>query len=90
MPKRFRTGMYRKVLAAGSSLQVFSISLQSTDKADAEPTRQIRIFPIGLMATAPARIPENVDIRAPDSQALINVTISVAALAIVLGLEPNI
>ena len=37
MAHRFRTGMYGKMLTAGSNLQVFSAALESFDEADSEP-----------------------------------------------------
>ena len=73
------------MLAARSRLQILPISLKSADKTDPKPGGQIRIFPIGFMSPAPARITEDVDIGTPDSQALIDVPIAVSALPVILG-----
>ena len=73
--------MNSEMLAAGGSLQVFSVSLQAFNISDSEPAGQIRIFTVGFMSAAPSGIPENIDIRAPYGQPLINIPVAETAFA---------
>ena len=74
-----------EVLAAGGGFQVPAVALQALDEADAQTAGQIGILAVGFMAAAPAGIAENVDIRAPDGQSLIDIPVLMGALAVVLG-----
>ena len=44
---------------------------QTLHELDAHARREVRIFAVGLLAAAPARIAEDVDVRRPEGQALI-------------------
>ena len=83
VPDGFRPGMNSEMLAARRGFQVFSAALQSFDEADAEPGGQIGILSVGFMSPSPARVTKNVDVRAPDGQAFIDIPVSVAALSVV-------
>ena len=80
-----------KMLAAGGDLQVFSVSLEAFDEADAQTGGQIGILAVGFVTAAPPRIAENVDIRAPNRQPLIDIPVAVGALAVIFrtGLPGN-
>ena len=82
MAKGLGTGMYSKMLAACSGLQVFSMPLQAFYKAYAETACQIWILPVCLMPAPPSRIAEYVDVGAPYRKPFINITIAVAALSV--------
>ena len=78
-----RSGMYREMLRACSRLHRLTVTLQSLHKSDAKAARQIRVLPVRLMAAAPARIPENIYIRRPERQALVNVAVIFSGIGIV-------
>ena len=80
-----RAGMHCKMLGTCRSFQVLPLSLQSFHKGFAQFPCEVRVFPIGLMPPAPSGIPENIDIRGPEGQPLIDVAVSLAAMGIVLG-----
>ena len=82
---RLRAAVHRKVLAAGRGLQILPMSLQALDEADTQTAGQIRILAVGLVSPAPSGIPENIDVRAPYRQPLVDVPIPMAALPVVLG-----
>ena len=82
---RLRAGVHRKVLGAGSHLQVLAVALQALDVAHAQAGGQIGILTVGFVAAAPAGITEDVDVGAPHAQALINIAVLMNGLAVVLG-----
>ena len=84
MTVSLRAGVHGKVLRAGCGLHIFAVSLHSLDERDAEAGGQIRILAVGLMSAAPSRITENIHIRCPEGQALVDITVSAAALHVVL------
>src|SRR6185312_16838618 len=64
---RLRSGMHRKMFRSRDGAGVFGIvTLQAGDKGDTELRGQEGVFAIGLLATAPARIAEDVDIGRPE------------------------
>ena len=81
MADGFRAGVHREMLGARGDLEVLAIALQALDEPYAQPAGKIRIFTICLMTAAPARVTEDVDVRAPQGQALVNVTVAVPARA---------
>ena len=84
MADGFRAGVHREMLGARGDLQVLAIALQSLDEPYAQPAGKIRVFAIGFMPSAPAGITENVDVRAPHGQALVNVAVAMRRLPVVL------
>ena len=69
VPQRFRTAVHVKVLHRGDRLQVTRIiPLEPRDEGDPEAAGQERILAVGLLAPAPARIAEDVDVRRPEGQ----------------------
>ena len=85
VPDGFGAGMDGEMFAAGGDFQVFPVALESFDEPDAEPGGQIGILAVGLVAPAPSRVAEDVDIRTPDGQPLIDIAVAVGALAVELG-----
>ena len=75
--------MHGEMLAAGGGFQILAVSLQSADKTNTQSAGQIGIFSVGFMTSAPPRIAENINVRTPDSQSLINIPVTVAALSVV-------
>ena len=62
------------MLGAGSSFQVlWVIALQAAHKRSAHFAGQERVFTPGFLAAPPARIAENIDIRRPKGQSLVEV-----------------
>ena len=67
---RLRTAVDGVMLWRSDRLEVSRvITLQTLHKRYAEARRQEGIFTVRLLATAPARIAEDVDVRRPDGQA---------------------
>ena len=63
MPRRLRPAMDRKVLRRGNGEVVFRIiALQSGHVGDAHAAGQEGVFPVGLLASAPARIAEDIQV----------------------------
>ena len=83
MTERLRPGMDCEMLAARGGLQVFPVSLKPLNKPDAQPAGQVGILAVGFVSPAPSWIPENVDIRAPYGQPLVDVPVPVGALPVV-------
>ena len=84
MPELLRSAVNRKMLCACRRLQVFSVALNAPDKTHAKTPGQIRIFPIGFLSTTPATITENIDIRRPQCEALINIIVAFSPAGIEL------
>src|SRR5262249_42452944 len=68
----FRTVMNCKVLRCGNDFQVFGIvSLEIGDESNADAARKKRIFAVGFLAAAPARIAKNVDVGRSKREAVV-------------------
>ena len=78
MADGFRAGVHREMLGARGDLEILAIALQALDEPYAQPAGKIRIFTICLMTAAPAWVTEDVDVRAPHGQALVNVAVACA------------
>lgn len=52
--------------------------LKTVDHGLAEHRREVRVLAVGLLAAAPARVAEDVDVRRPERQSLIAEMVSVA------------
>src|SRR5260370_15885821 len=86
MARRLRAAVYGIVFRGGDQLQVFGIvALNAGDKGHAHAAGEERIFPIGLLATAPARIAKNVDIGCPESESEKHLMVVLAHGLVVLG-----
>ena len=71
MPVPFRPAMHRVMLRAGHRQHVVGIiTLNALDELDADLAREIRVFPVSLLTTSPARVAEDVDVRCPERQAI--------------------
>src|SRR5437667_12883761 len=74
------------MLRRSDHFEVFWIaSLQAFDEFDSEPCGQIRIFAIGFLAAAPTRIAKDVNVRAPEGQALVTRMLILTNELVMLG-----
>src|SRR6478736_9284286 len=88
MAFRFRTAMHRVMFGARHREHVIRVvTLDTLHKLDSDLAREIGIFPVSLLATAPARIAENVDVRRPVSQAIPPFGITVMFCSVVVELR---
>ncbi len=77
-----RTAMHGEVLAGGDGAQVFEVvALDAGDKGNAQSAGEERVLAVGLLASAPAGIAEDVDVGRPEGQ-----SIKDAVVAFTLGL----
>ncbi len=68
--QRLGTAVDRVVLGGGGRVQVLAVArLQPADEGDTELAGEERILAVGLLAAAPARIAEDVDVRREEGQA---------------------
>ncbi len=85
MAQVFRTAMYRKMFRAGRCLHIVLImSLYSFHEPHAESGCQVRVFPECLMASAPSRVSENIDVGRPERQPFVNIKIFIFLLCVEL------
>ena len=86
-----RAAVHSIVLRARRDLQIFPVTLQALDVRHAEPRREVRVFAVRLLPSAPARVTEQVDIRRPEREALINIAVAVLRSFVILraGLRRN-
>ena len=82
--QRLRAGVHREVLGAGGGLHRFALALQALHIARAQPAGQQRVLAIGLVAPAPAGVAEDVHVRGPEGQALVDVPVAVLRRGVVL------
>ena len=83
--KVFGTAVNCKVLSTGCRLQILRVMpLNSFDETHTETAAQIRVFAVSLMTAAPTGITENVHVRRPECQALVNIPVAVGRLHIKL------
>ena len=67
--ERFRTAVHGVVLGAGVGLIVLAgLLLHAQDGLEADDRGQVRVLARGLLAASPARVAEDVDVRAPEGQ----------------------
>ena len=71
------------MLRARRRLHRLAFALQTFYKCHAEAAGEIRVLPVRLMTASPARIAENIYIRGPERQPLINVTVFLCCIGIV-------
>ena len=70
MPLRLRAAVDRVMFGASHRQHVIRVvALHSFDELHGDGARQERVFPVGFLAAAPARVAENVDVRRPERQA---------------------
>ena len=73
MPVVFRAAVHGVMLGRGDALEMLRVvALQAFDERHAHARRQERILAVGLMAAAPARIAEDVDVGRPHGQPLVD------------------
>ena len=71
-----RAAVHRKVLGTGCRAQGLALALKASDKGFAEPGGQVGVFAVGLMAAPPSGITEDIDIRGPHVQSVVNVAVA--------------
>ena len=77
--------MHREVLGAGPRFQHVALALQTANVGRADFAGEGGVFAEGFLAPAPARVAEDVDVGAPEGEALVNVPVAVAGSGVVLG-----
>ena len=83
--QRLGAGMNRKMLGAGGGFQILPLALQTTDVRLAQNRSQVGVFAVGLVAPAPAGVTENIDIGAPEGQAVVDVPVTLGGQCVILG-----
>ena len=78
-------GMHREVLGAGAGFQHVPLALQTAHVSRADFAGQCGVLAEGFLTPAPAGVAENVDVRAPEGEALVNIPVPVAGGGVVLG-----
>src|ERR1035437_1037273 len=79
LPRSHRSAMYGKVLRSLNRHVVLGIAtLHSGDVGNAHATGQERIFAVGLLTSAPARVTKDIQVRRPEIQAAANARVSLA------------
>ena len=71
-----RSGMHGKMFGAGGYFQMLSLSLKALYKGNSQAGSQIRVLPVGLVAPAPSRIPEDVHIWRPVGQPFVDIPVA--------------
>src|SRR5436853_6332414 len=86
MALRFRAAMHGVMLWRRDDFVISRIvALQPFDELHAQTRRQVRVFAVSLLAASPARVAEDVDIRAPHRQALVAAIITLTHGFVMLG-----
>ncbi len=82
-----RPAVNSKMLGAGQQLFILLVprSLQSAHDCQAHARSQIRVFAVSFLAASPARVAENVDVRCPKRDALVDFRMSLVSGYVVLG-----
>ena len=73
------------MLGAGSSLKMLSLALDPLDKRKCELLYQIRILTVGLLASSPPGISEEIDVGRPDGKSLIDIPVFVLCIFVIFG-----
>ena len=82
----FRSAMDGIVLGAGMCLEIISIiALQTFGHCYTHLGSQIGILTVGLHASAPTRVTEDVDVGCPEGQSFITVIFVVCLIMVILG-----
>src|SRR5438270_10394754 len=86
MTQSFRTTVDGKVLWCRHGFQVSGIvALQAGDESNADAAGEKRIFAVGFLTTAPARITRDSDVGRPEGKAVVPAGISVLDGVVVFG-----
>ena len=67
-----------RAIRAGQPTPVVGAALQTTYHGEAHLCREVGVFAVGLLAAAPARVTEYVDVGCPERQTLISADVSAA------------
>src|ERR1700733_4837204 len=85
MARRFRPAVYGVMLGRGNHPKIFwVVTLHSGNESDSHSSSKKWIFAVGFLTAAPAGIPENVNVRRPEIQALHDVATSGAHRMVML------
>ncbi len=78
--------VHREVLTGGDGAQMLEVvALHSADEGDAEAAGEERVFAVGFLAAAPARIAEDVDVGRPEGESIEDAVIAFALGLVVFG-----
>src|SRR5262249_17313077 len=85
VPLRLGAAVNREVLRRRDDLQVAGVvALQALDIGDADARSQIWVFAESLHAAPPARVAEDIDVRAPEGQPLVAASVVLPRELVVL------
>src|SRR5947207_3498769 len=71
VPLGLGAGVYGVVFGRRHDFQILGIvALQSLDEFDSEPAREVRIFAVGFLAAAPARVAKDIDVWRPEGETI--------------------
>ena len=83
VPVVFGSAVHGKVFRRRDDLVIFGVvALEARDVGDAQPPGQIRVFAVSFLATAPARVAEDVDVGRPDRQPAVEFAAAVRQAAL--------
>ena len=86
MPQALGPAVHREVLAGRDGAQVLEVvALHAADEGNAHAAGQERIFAVGLLAAAPARIAKDVDVGRPERESVKDAVVAFALRLVVLG-----
>ena len=85
MAQRLRPAVHGEVLGAGGGLHGPALALQAAHIGLPHARGQIRVLAVGLMPAAPAGVAEDVDVRRPEGQAVVDVAVALRGQGVVLG-----
>jgi hypothetical protein len=84
--RRFRPAVDGVVLGSGDHFKVFGvIALHGFNKRDTEAAGEIRVFAVGFLASAPARVAKDIDVGRPEIQTVIDAVVVVGDRVAILG-----
>ena len=84
MSQRFGPAVNGEMFGARRRTHIRAVSLKSANEGDAQPARKKRVLPVCLVPSSPAGISEQIDIRRPESEPLIDVPIVLQRGSIIL------
>ena len=86
MALRFGAAVHRVVLGRRDGLEILRVvALHAAHEGDAEARGEVRVFAVGLLPAAPARVAEDVDVRRPEGEAVEPRAVAAPLRLVVLG-----
>ncbi len=91
VPRRLRAAVDREMLGAGHRLGVLRVvALEAADEGHGHPRSEEGVFAVGLLAAAPARVAEDVDVRRPKRQPRVLGRVAVVGPRVLVVLGPGL